>query len=39
MNTDTVVAISDRATDQLNVVFNTPTGRGYLADRRKVPAD
>jgi cysteine synthase len=37
MNTDTVVAISDRSTDQLNVVFNTPAGRRYLADRRGVP--
>jgi cysteine synthase len=38
MNTDTVVAISDRSTDQLNVVFNTPAGRRFLADRRGVPA-
>jgi len=37
MNTDTVVAISDRSTDQLNVVFNTAAGRRYLADRRGVP--
>jgi cysteine synthase len=37
MNTDTVVAISDRATDQLNVLFNTPVGRHYLATRRGVP--
>ena len=37
MNTDTVVAISDRSTDQLNVVFNTSAGRRYLADWRGVP--
>ncbi len=36
MNTDTVVGISDRATDELNVLFNTATGRGYLAGRRGV---
>ena len=39
MNTDTVVAISDRATDQLNVLFNTRVGRDYLAGRRGVPLD
>jgi cysteine synthase len=37
MNTDAVVAISDRATDQLNVLFNTSAGRTYLAGRRGVP--
>jgi cysteine synthase A len=37
MNTDTVVAVSDRATDQLNVVFNTAVGRRYLTRRRAVP--
>ena len=36
MNTDYVVAVSDRATDQLNVVFNTAEGRAFLADRRGV---
>ena len=39
MNTDTVVGISDRATDQLNVLFDTPAGRDYLVRRRGVPAD
>jgi len=39
MNTDVVVAVSDRATDSLNVVFNTATGRSYLANRRHVPDD
>ncbi|MDH4334241.1 MAG: pyridoxal-phosphate dependent enzyme [Chloroflexota bacterium] len=37
MNTDYVVAVSDRATDQLNVAFNTAAGRAFLADRRSVP--
>ena len=33
MNTDVVVAVSDRATDELDVLFNTPEGKAYLADR------
>ena len=33
MNTDLVAAVSDRATDELDVVFNTPAGQKYLADR------
>src|SRR3954466_10667583 len=37
MNTDLVVAVSDRATDQLQVMFNSDDGLGYLADRRLVP--
>ena len=37
MNTDLVVAVSDRATDQLEVMFNDDGGLGYLADRRLVP--
>jgi cysteine synthase A len=32
MNTDVVVAVSDRSTDALDVLFNTPAGRGYLID-------
>jgi len=36
MNTDVVVGISDRATDELDVLFNTPAGRGYLARKRGV---
>ena len=28
MNTDVVCAVSDRATDELDVLFNTPEGRG-----------
>ena len=39
MNTDTVVGISDHATDELNVLFNTTAGRDYLARRRGVPAE
>ena len=31
MNTDVVVGISDRATDELDVLFNTPAGRAHLA--------
>jgi len=36
-NTDVVVAISDRATDELNVVFNTDHGRAALAARGLAP--
>jgi cysteine synthase len=39
MNTDVVAAVSDRATDELDVLFNTDAGRAYLADRRGVPRD
>jgi cysteine synthase len=39
MNTDTVVGISDQATDQLNVLFNTTAGREYLVRRRGVPLE
>jgi cysteine synthase len=37
MNTDFVVGVSDRATDELGVLFNTDVGRRYLADRRGIP--
>jgi hypothetical protein len=37
MNTDVVVAISDRNTDRLDVLFNTGAGRDYLVGRRGVP--
>ena len=33
MNTDMVAAVSDQATDTLNVVFNTEVGRAFLRDR------
>ncbi|MGE0453982.1 MAG: pyridoxal-phosphate dependent enzyme [Vicinamibacteria bacterium] len=36
-NTDVVVAISDRATDSLNLVFNTDPGRGALQARGLAP--
>ena len=39
MNTDIVVGISDTATDELDVLYNTPAGQAYLTDRRGVPAD
>jgi hypothetical protein len=37
MNTDVALAVSERATDALNALFNTEAGRSYLAWRRKVP--
>ncbi len=37
-NTDVAVAVSDRATDELNVVFNTEAGRAALAARGVEPA-
>ncbi|CAB4853568.1 MAG: pyridoxal-phosphate dependent enzyme [Actinobacteria bacterium] len=39
MNTDVVVGVSDRATDQLYAMFNSEDGLGYLADRRHVPRE
>ncbi|NJM36094.1 MAG: pyridoxal-phosphate dependent enzyme [Rhodomicrobium sp.] len=36
MNSDFVIAVSDRATDALNAVFNTPEGRAYLSRERKL---
>jgi cysteine synthase A len=33
MNTDVVVAVSDHATDELDVMFNTPAGKEYLSTR------
>jgi hypothetical protein len=38
MNTDFVIAISDAATDGLNVLFNTDEGQRHLAQRIGVPA-
>lgn len=37
MNTDVLVAVSDKSTDQLYAMFNSLDGLGYLADRRGVP--
>jgi len=39
MNTDLVCAISDRATDDLDVLFNTDAGRSYLVDRKGLDPD
>ena len=39
MNTDVAVAVSDRATDRLGLLFNTPVGHEYLATRRHVPRE
>jgi cysteine synthase A len=39
MNTDVVVAISDRATDRLGLLFGTDVGRSHLARRRGVADD
>ena len=36
MNSDVVVAISDRSTDDLDVLFNTDAGRRLLADRHSI---
>ena len=38
-NNDVVVAVSDRSTDALDVLFNTPEGTRYLADRAGVPTE
>ncbi len=37
LNTDVALAVSDRATDRLGVLFGTDTGREHLARRRGVP--
>ncbi len=37
MATDVVVAVSDRATDRLGVLFSSEVGRTYLGRRRNVP--
>jgi cysteine synthase len=39
MNTDLVAAVSDRVTDELDVMFNTDVGRRHLVERRHVPAE
>ena len=38
MNTDIVVGVSDRVTDQLNLLFGSEAGRKYLQQRRKLDA-
>ena len=37
LSTDIALAVSDRATDRLGVLFGTDAGRAYLAGRRRVP--
>jgi cysteine synthase A len=39
MATDVVLAVSDRATDRLGVLFGTETGRRYLSERRHIGDD
>jgi cysteine synthase len=39
MNTDMVIAVSDRATDSMNLLFQSPAGRELLVTRRGVPAN
>ena len=39
MGTDAVVAISDKATDELFVLFNSDEGREYLTSRRGIPEE
>ena len=39
IGTDVVIAISDRATDSLNVLANTDAGRGYLDAPRRAGRD
>lgn len=36
MNTDVVIGVSDRVTDQLNLLFGSEAGRKYLQARRKL---
>ncbi len=37
MSTDVVLAVSDRATDALSLLFNSDAGCAYLRERREVP--
>ncbi|MDW3216622.1 MAG: pyridoxal-5'-phosphate-dependent protein subunit beta [Ilumatobacteraceae bacterium] len=39
MNTDVVCAISDVATDELDMLWNTPAGQGYLVQSKGVSPD
>jgi hypothetical protein len=39
MNTDAVAGVSDRATDHVDLLLNTPVGREFLATRKSVPKD
>jgi hypothetical protein len=39
MNTDAVIAVSDRMSDRLNLLFGSDVGRDYLVNRRKLDRD
>ena len=39
MNTDVVIGVSDRATDALDLLFNSTEGRRYLVERQGIDAD
>lgn len=39
MNTDAVAGVSERVTDSLSLLFNTPAGREYLSERAQWPAE
>jgi cysteine synthase A len=39
MNTDVVIGVSDRASDALNLLFNSKTGTEYLRNRQKLDPD
>ena len=39
MSTDVAIAVSDRATDRLGLLFGTETGRRHLLERRRVPPE
>ena len=38
-NSDVICGISDRAPDELDVLFNTPAGRAYLAEKKGLSAE
>jgi cysteine synthase len=38
-NSDVICGISDRATDELDVLFNTPAGRAFLAEKKGLSAE
>ncbi len=39
MNSDYAIAVSDRSTDALNVLFNSDVGRRFLAENKQVPEE
>ena len=39
MNTDVVIGVSDRVTDQLNLLFGSDAGKNYLRERRKLDGE